>query len=513
MCRGRCKVVIKTGTSCRRKAKAREGEVVRLENVDVKALIKLSAQQTKHPQTSKQTLCVRPLSAVEVSDALCSLKHSSNTSLHSQGMPSLPPELWDAILRFATELPGSFDTAYQSPVDHPWTFDQDNATNSFKQRHAPIFDTKRNIVLVCRVWNALATRYLYETIVIKDKDAVVLLARTLKHGGFGRYIIRLEIAALNTLRSNELAVWDPRRWGFRGTTADDPEFTDSEASSVAEVFLHTPNLCVLCIEDFSWMRACIERPDEAGRCWFPSLRSLVWRLPLKIVSLETDDLWVSRMAPGLEILGLTHVNEGSAWHTRHPLPNLHTLVLDHCSNYTSVVNSAPELKHIGYDPHTIRKNRERHPPVHAVTIWDRHGLNTEEVPWYGDNINQHCEELLLHINSDISPRGTYQIRRVGIVFELFNWLRDQFLALTLEGVELPYLEVIRVHFNAADPRSWDEVRTTRRFWVFFAHWAKVWNGRGVRLEDSDGILLSIRLTMESIDPPRDGEYEEYDDWQ
>ena len=88
---------------------------------------------------------------------------------------SLPPELWLEIFRCATYVPRVRGLSPgdpflpQRPCNYAWGVNTPVSSLA----------TKRNLVLVCRVWYILATELLYEHVLISSRRRAFLLCRTL----------------------------------------------------------------------------------------------------------------------------------------------------------------------------------------------------------------------------------------------------------------------------------------------------------------------------------------------
>ncbi len=70
----------------------------------------------------------------------------------------LPPEIWLRIHRWATFVPNAFDKDVPDPFSYPPPLSQDEIQDEMRRS----LKTKRSLVLVCKLWNELYTRFLYE---------------------------------------------------------------------------------------------------------------------------------------------------------------------------------------------------------------------------------------------------------------------------------------------------------------------------------------------------------------
>ncbi|KAF9515555.1 hypothetical protein BS47DRAFT_1484390 [Hydnum rufescens UP504] len=92
---------------------------------------------------------------------------------------SLPPEIWMAIFRFATQPPYFFDSR--------WHYGMVTAFHDARtdvHDHWEIFDaslyTKRAISLVCRDWRRFSSEVVYQHIYLRRRSRLALLVRTLE---------------------------------------------------------------------------------------------------------------------------------------------------------------------------------------------------------------------------------------------------------------------------------------------------------------------------------------------
>lgn len=80
---------------------------------------------------------------------------------------TLPMELWDSILELATEIAGEYDIEDSTWYEPEGYFKRKEA-QKYASNWIRSLRTRYRIVLVCRSWNALATRYLYGSFYICD---------------------------------------------------------------------------------------------------------------------------------------------------------------------------------------------------------------------------------------------------------------------------------------------------------------------------------------------------------
>ncbi|KAG1796956.1 uncharacterized protein HD556DRAFT_1306670 [Suillus plorans] len=77
-------------------------------------------------------------------------------------LPPFPPELWITIFSLATDIPGLLSYDGSNPYDLPRPLVKDHELKLLKES----LITKRNIILVCKTWNALATNFLYQSVLV-----------------------------------------------------------------------------------------------------------------------------------------------------------------------------------------------------------------------------------------------------------------------------------------------------------------------------------------------------------
>ncbi|KAG1750450.1 uncharacterized protein EDB91DRAFT_1046057 [Suillus paluster] len=85
----------------------------------------------------------------------------SNAST-TRNFPRFPPELWLSIFSLATNVPGLLSCDGPTPSDLPRPIVKENEQRLLRES----LITKRNIILVCRTWHALATELLYRSVLV-----------------------------------------------------------------------------------------------------------------------------------------------------------------------------------------------------------------------------------------------------------------------------------------------------------------------------------------------------------
>lgn len=81
---------------------------------------------------------------------------------NARNPPPFPPEIWITIFSLATDVPGllSYDGSTSSDLPRPLVKEYEHKL--LKES----LITKRNIILVCRTWHVLATKFLYQSVLV-----------------------------------------------------------------------------------------------------------------------------------------------------------------------------------------------------------------------------------------------------------------------------------------------------------------------------------------------------------
>lgn len=104
--------------------------------------------------------------------------HSVSPSLPLLPMTStsrIPPELWRRIFELATHSPGLLD-CNPSRSDLPSALVKQQELHRLKES----LSTKQNLVRVCKDWDALATEFLYQSILVTRLEVLPGLLNALK---------------------------------------------------------------------------------------------------------------------------------------------------------------------------------------------------------------------------------------------------------------------------------------------------------------------------------------------
>lgn len=108
-------------------------------------------------------------------------------------VPELPAEIWTKIFAFATRIPGAFDLEDTSAIAG---FTRDHHGICINNRYQAVMRTKRAATLVCKYWNNIMQRHLFEYIRITSGAQACLAAEALRNtpGNLGKKTLRIDIA-------------------------------------------------------------------------------------------------------------------------------------------------------------------------------------------------------------------------------------------------------------------------------------------------------------------------------
>lgn len=104
---------------------------------------------------------------------------NSITSAHT--LPHFPPEIWLTIFNLATDVPGLLSSDGPVPSDLPRPLVKEQEQRLLKES----LIAKRNIILVCKTWRALATEFLYRSVQVTRVAALPSLLTALDARPFG----------------------------------------------------------------------------------------------------------------------------------------------------------------------------------------------------------------------------------------------------------------------------------------------------------------------------------------
>src|SRR5258706_877133 len=120
---------------------------------------------------------------------------------------SLPTEMWKEIMRHAASVEHEFETCGFDGKNY--TFEH---SASYMAEWYQAFQTRLNLVLVCKAWNKLASEYLYRSIVITNscpaREFVRLVLR-LVNNGMIKYVQRVSVYAFHGSNPAKPSFLDP----------------------------------------------------------------------------------------------------------------------------------------------------------------------------------------------------------------------------------------------------------------------------------------------------------------
>ncbi|KIY71737.1 hypothetical protein CYLTODRAFT_487016 [Cylindrobasidium torrendii FP15055 ss-10] len=232
---------------------------------------------------------------------------------------TLPPELWLSIFDYATHIPRSFYSAFESNVSMPYKDERRMARLHQKTRY--------RLPLVCVDWNGLSTPFLYQSVFITQRQTFWALLETLSRSrnrndvrNLGSYIQVLDIPLdFLAMRADLLSYMPSLRVLACRSMYDD--------STVPEDVIDT--LCATCheLEEFNgeFTTGIIDKHSAAFFSAFPKLRSLSTRASEPYVG--SQSLAVEPFsADSLVYLAIS--DNALAGPIVHPLPSLRCMSLD-----------------------------------------------------------------------------------------------------------------------------------------------------------------------------------------
>jgi hypothetical protein len=120
--------------------------------------------------------------------------------------PRLPHEIWRIIFRFATDVPGAFDT---SPFP-PFSNEPRSFLNARYTHYRDEYRARRALPCVCRSWWHLATEFLYQHLYIRSRDQLPSVIKSLQRDvtisparRVGYYVKRIYITACGLWTIND----------------------------------------------------------------------------------------------------------------------------------------------------------------------------------------------------------------------------------------------------------------------------------------------------------------------
>ncbi|KAL5512001.1 hypothetical protein ACEPAH_5220 [Sanghuangporus vaninii] len=143
--------------------------------------------------------------------------------------PLFPNEIWDIIFRMATFVPHAFDTHAPDPFEYPGPPSQDELHTLLRKA----LRTKHSITLVCKTWNMLTTRILYEAVQVTISSSLDELLQVLE----------------DPATADACQIPEYRRSKGRWTLRLDLNFPDVDPQQIekfSRITRHLPNLEILC---------------------------------------------------------------------------------------------------------------------------------------------------------------------------------------------------------------------------------------------------------------------------
>jgi len=259
--------------------------------------------------------------------------HEENT--HDQGaipktqeygapikVPELPAEIWTKIFAFATQIPGAFDLEDSSAIAG---FTRDHHGICINNRYQAVMGTKTAATLVCKYWNNIIQRHLFEYIRITSGAQARLAAEALRNtpGNLGKKTLRIDIAL------EGVHIW-----------------TNTHRNAIFQILKNCPNL--VC---FSTAFSTEEPSVHTHGALFKILacHRHLKRLEIKVDHFRTTMAVLERiLGDRLQVLWLVprrlpspiKVHEGEGYH----FPKLHTLVTLRCCEYFIRHLEVPNLR-------------------------------------------------------------------------------------------------------------------------------------------------------------------------
>jgi len=175
-------------------------------------------------------------------------------------LPELPPELWTDVLRAATWVPQLLDP------DHVVDFCPSASRSRRRLLNASLV-TKRHVVRVCKLWNSLATPYLYESISIGRGRAISTLYATLQGS----------LQKGNPTNGHSLGWWTRR---FDIATRDQGCDVEDELEWLSKIVVWFPNLNTLTFRVTAQGYEGVALPgsflQNLAQSSGPNLRAVLW---------------------------------------------------------------------------------------------------------------------------------------------------------------------------------------------------------------------------------------------
>ncbi|OJA20272.1 hypothetical protein AZE42_04309 [Rhizopogon vesiculosus] len=149
----------------------------------------------------------------------------NSISSNTHTLPRFPPELWLRIFNLATDVPGLLSCDGPAPSDLPRPLVKAQEQRLLKES----LITTRNIILVCKTWHALATEFLYRSILITSVASLSPLFAALDKRSSG------------TARSGLVGWWTRRL----DVSIQDERCEASDYALLADIIRRFPNLSIV----------------------------------------------------------------------------------------------------------------------------------------------------------------------------------------------------------------------------------------------------------------------------
>ncbi|KAG1761784.1 hypothetical protein EDD22DRAFT_894638 [Suillus occidentalis] len=154
--------------------------------------------------------------------------------------PFFPPELWITIFSLATDVPGLLSYDGPTSSDLPRSLVKEHEHKLLKES----LITKRNIILVCRTWHVLATKFLYQSVLVTRPTTLSSLVTALDRRSSG------------AARSVHVGWWTRRL----DVSIQDDHCEASDYAKLANIIRRFPNLSIVNLsmpmlpDNDSWLR-------------------------------------------------------------------------------------------------------------------------------------------------------------------------------------------------------------------------------------------------------------------